>query len=143
MTAGSSTPGRRQRVEGASSKVSGREPRLPEGFIEGRHTPLLSEANLPGPLSAVHRTTVWASLHCAPPHPDYDIDVLEGHRHLHDHQPFTPALFDRWLQVFLDSVDGGWSGANAALAKKRATGMARAMSLRYLGKGAWKPGMTD
>lgn len=71
--------------------------------------------------------------------PDYDIDVLEGHRHLHDDRAFTPELFDRWLQIFLDTVDGGWSGPNASLAKKRATGMARAMALRYLGQGAWKP----
>lgn len=71
--------------------------------------------------------------------PDYDIDVIEGHRHLHDDRAFTPELFDRWLQIFLDTVDGGWSGPNASLAKKRAIGMARAMALRYLGKGAWKP----
>jgi len=71
--------------------------------------------------------------------PDYDIDVIEGHRHLHEHRAFTPALFDRWLQIFVDTVDGGWSGPNASLAKKRATGMSRAMASRYLGKGAWKP----
>lgn len=71
--------------------------------------------------------------------PDYDIDVLEGHRHLHEHQPFTPALFDRWLQIFIDTVEGGWSGPDASLAKKRATGMARAMANRYLGRGAWTP----
>lgn len=250
------------------------EPQLPPGLVEGRHTPLLGEDNLPGQLALVHRTTVWATLHVqrgsvryvdltgpdprdlrlvegdraviapgvdhqiepssdatffvqfyrnpsvpqigepsplpagshrhsgpwvhrgrdldsveeifemvtrqyadvvqddllepyftfGPDHldwqahigsvadywqhvllltPDYDIDVLEGHRHLHDHQAFTPALFDRWLQVFLDAVDGGWSGPNAVLAKKRATGMARAMSLRYLGKGAWKPAAAE
>lgn len=71
--------------------------------------------------------------------PDWDIDVLESHRHLHEHSAFTPELFDRWLQIFLDTVDGGWSGPNASLAKKRATGMARAMAMRYLGKGAWRP----
>jgi hemoglobin len=71
--------------------------------------------------------------------PDYDIDVLEGHRHLHDQRPFTPELFDRWLQIFIDTVDSGWSGPNATLAKKRATGMSRAMANRYLGRGAWKP----
>ena len=244
--------------------------RLPDGLVEGRHTPLFDTATLPEPLAAVHRTTVWATLHvqrgsvryvdlagadprdvrleagdnvviapgvghevepstdavffvqfyrepaatpvgAAPPlpagsgrhsgpwvtrggdldspeeifemvtrqyadvvqddllvpyftfgpgfidwqahiglvtdywvhvillAPDWDIDVLESHRHLHEHQAFTPELFDRWLQIFLDTVDGGWSGPNAALAKKRATGMARAMAMRYLGKGAWKP----
>lgn len=71
--------------------------------------------------------------------PDYDIDVIEGHRHLHEHSAFTPELFDRWLQIFVDSVDGGWSGPNASLAKKRATGMARAMANRYLGSGTWRP----
>lgn len=71
--------------------------------------------------------------------PDYDIDVIEGHRHLHDHRAFTPELFDRWLQIFVDTVDGGWSGPKASLAKKRATGMARAMANRYLGRGAWRP----
>ena len=82
-------------------------------------------------------TDYW--LHVVLLAPDYDIDVLESHRHLHEHRGFTPELFDRWLQIFVDTVDGGWSGPNASLAKKRATGMARAMSMRYLGKGAWKP----
>jgi len=36
-----------------------------------------------------------------------DIDVLEGHRHLHDHRAFTPELFDRWLQIFLDTTVHG------------------------------------
>ena len=39
------------------------EPQLPPGLIEGRHTPLLGEDNLPGQLALVHRTTVWATLH--------------------------------------------------------------------------------
>lgn len=71
--------------------------------------------------------------------PDYDIDVIGDHRHLHEHRAFTPELFDRWLQIFIDTVDGGWSGPNASLAKKRATGMSRAMANRYLGRGEWKP----
>lgn len=243
---------------------------LPPDLVEGRHTPLFDDENLPGPLAAIHRTTVWATLHVqlgsvryvelsgpeprdqrleagdsiviAPrvdhqidpstdatfflqfyrdPHdplfdldppiptashrrsgpwihrerdldsfeeivelvtrqyadvvqdellapyftfgpdhldwqahigavadywqhvllltPDYDIDVLEVHRHLHEHRAFTPELFERWLQIFVDTVDGGWTGPNATIAEKRATGMARAMANRYLGNGAWKP----
>lgn len=250
------------------------EPRLPQGLVEGRRTPLFDGTNVPEPLATVHRTTVWATLHVqrgsvryvdlvgtdprdvrletgdsaviaaevdhqiepstdaaffvqfyrepsdspigrptSPPTesrrqggpwihrgtdldsfeelfemvtrqysdvvqdellapyftfgsghldwqahiesvadywqhvvlltPDYDIDVLEGHRHLHVHRAFNPELFDRWLEIFLDTVDGGWSGPNASLAKKRATGMARAMALRYLGKGAWTPAVDD
>lgn len=71
--------------------------------------------------------------------PDYEIDTIENHRPLHDGAPFTPELFDRWLQIFVDTVDGGWTGINATRAKKRATGMAWAMSVRFLGKGAWTP----
>ena len=82
-------------------------------------------------------TDYW--LHVVLLAPDYEIDVLESHRHLHEHRAFTPELFDRWLQIFVDTVDGGWSGPNASLAKKRATGMARAMAMRYLGKGSWTP----
>ncbi len=71
--------------------------------------------------------------------PGYEIDTIENHRRLHEHDAFTPELFDRWLGVFVEAVDGGWSGPNAHLAKRRATGMARAMANRFLGKGAWRP----
>ncbi len=71
--------------------------------------------------------------------PGYEIDVIESHRHLHDSAPFTPELFDRWLQVFHDTVDGGWSGPKATMANKRATGMAWAMAQRFLGHGVWRP----
>jgi hemoglobin len=71
--------------------------------------------------------------------PDYAIDVIESHRRHHELEPFTPELFDRWLQIFHDTVDGGWVGPKATMAKKRATGMAWAMAQRFLGKGAWRP----
>lgn len=71
--------------------------------------------------------------------PGYEIDTIESHRHLHDAAPFTPELFDRWLQVFEDTVDGGWAGPKADEAKKRATGMAWAMAQRFLGHGVWRP----
>lgn len=71
--------------------------------------------------------------------PSYTIDTIEHHRPIHDRAPFTPELFDRWLQIFHDTVDGGWSGPNAEIAKKRGTGMAWAMAQRLLGKGAWRP----
>ncbi len=71
--------------------------------------------------------------------PDYEIDTIENHRPLHQHDPFTPELFDRWLQIFDDTVDGGWTGTHATIAKKRAAGMAWAMASRFLGKGVWRP----
>lgn len=71
--------------------------------------------------------------------PDYEIDVIEAHRPLHGQDPFTPELFDRWLQIFEDTVEGGWTGPNATRVVKRATGMAWAMAQRFLGKGTWRP----
>jgi len=71
--------------------------------------------------------------------PDYEINVIESHRHSHELEPFTPELFDRWLQIFHDTVDGGWAGPRATIAKKRATGMAWAMAQRFLGQGVWRP----
>lgn len=71
--------------------------------------------------------------------PGYEIDAIEIHRHLHDQHPFTPELFDRWLEIFRDTVDSGWTGPCATSADKRATGMARAMAHRFLGKGIWQP----
>lgn len=71
--------------------------------------------------------------------PDYEIDIIEHHRPLHHHVPFTPKLFDRWLQIFHDTIDGGWTGPCAHTAKRRATGMAWAMAQRFLGHGVWHP----
>ena len=71
--------------------------------------------------------------------PGYEIDVIESHRHLHDRAPFTPDLFDRWLRIFHDTVNGGWTGPKATTATKRATGMAWAMAQRFLGHGVWRP----
>ena len=59
-----------------------------------------------------------------------------------DYTPYYPprcGLRDRWLQIFYDTVDCGWSGPHATTAKKRAAGMAWVMASRFLGKGAWRP----
>ncbi len=71
--------------------------------------------------------------------PDYEIDTIENHRRLHDHSPFTGELLDRWLQIFDDTVDGGWTGPLSISAKRRARGMAWAMAHRFLGPGVWRP----
>ena len=71
--------------------------------------------------------------------PGYDIDVIEAHRPIHDRDPFSPEVFDRWLETFFDTVDGGWVGPQAERAKKRATGMAWSMAERLRGTGIWRP----
>lgn len=94
-------------------------------------------AIVPGvePVENLDRSGPWA-------HRGRDLDTIENHRHLHDTAPFTPELFDRWLQVFHDTVDEGWTGPNATIANKRATGMAFAMAQRFLGHGVWHPSET-
>ncbi|MDZ7678855.1 MAG: DUF1971 domain-containing protein [Acidimicrobiales bacterium] len=71
--------------------------------------------------------------------PDYRIDPIEGHREVHERRPFTEAALDRWLEIFHETIDTGWTGPVAEMAKKRGTGTAWAMAQRLLGHGAWRP----
>jgi hypothetical protein len=57
-------------------------------------------------------------------------------REVEERTLFAPARRDRWLQIFHDTVNGGWIGPNATVANKRATGMAWAMAQRSFGQGA-------
>ena len=89
----------------------------------------MSETRRPAGLTEARRTPLFT----------YEIDAIEIHRHLHDRDPFTPELLDRWLEIFRDTFDSGWTGPSATSAKKRATGMTWVMAHRFLGKGIWKP----
>ena len=71
--------------------------------------------------------------------PDYPVDAIEAHRAVHERRPLTAEALDRWLEIFYETVDTGWSGPNVERAKKRGTGMSWAMAQRLLGKGVWRP----
>jgi hemoglobin len=71
--------------------------------------------------------------------PDYPIDVIERHRAVHERRPFTAAALDRWLEIFHETLETGWSGPNTRRAAKRGTGMAWAIAQRMLGHGVWSP----
>ena len=71
--------------------------------------------------------------------PDYPVDPIERHREVHDRRALTAEALDRWLEIFHETIDTGWSGPNANRAKKRGTGLAWAMAQRLLGHGAWRP----
>lgn len=62
--------------------------------------------------------------------PGYDGRLLAAHAHVHEQQAFEPELFDRWLQLFGDSVDRGWTGPFAIRAKAHAVHMAGVLSRR-------------
>lgn len=44
---------------------------------------------------------------------DYDGNPLRAHARIHEQAPFTDALFTRWLSLFHDTIETGWSGPNA------------------------------
>ena len=71
--------------------------------------------------------------------PDYPIDPIERHRAVHEQRAITGEALDRWLEIFHETVDTGWTGPEASRAKKRGTGMAWAMAQRLLGHGVWRP----
>ncbi len=77
-------------------------------------------------------TGYWAGLLLGGPHDDAD-SVIEAHRWLHDTTPFDEALFERWLEIFDETLDGGWRGIHADRARKRARGIAWAMAQRLTG----------
>lgn len=61
--------------------------------------------------------------------------MIERHRWLHEDAAFDDELFDRWLGTFEATLDDGWSGPLAEVARSRARGMVWAMSKRFLGHG--------
>ena len=82
-------------------------------------------------------TDYWTGILLGTPRPEGD--VIEAHRWLHEHTPFEPSLFDRWLDTFVVTIDAGWEGPYATRAKKRARGIAWAMAHRLMAAEVWSP----
>jgi hemoglobin len=59
--------------------------------------------------------------------PRYERNPLRAHERVHAHDPFHPALYERWLELFDATVDDDFGGPLADLAKRRARRMAQAM----------------
>ncbi len=64
---------------------------------------------------------------------DYEGDPLTTHRNLYRLQPTTPEHFERWLQLFAQSVDELYAGVNAAKMKSHARGIAVVMQEKVSG----------
>jgi hemoglobin len=64
--------------------------------------------------------------------PGYDGYVLGAHQQVHVIEPFAPALFDRWYELFVETVDAGWRGPKADLAKVHAARVASTLARRLL-----------
>jgi hemoglobin len=55
----------------------------------------------------------------------YDGNPFRSHSEVHGRSPFTVAHFERWLQLFAETVDMGWTGPNAVRALELALDVAR------------------
>jgi len=57
----------------------------------------------------------------------YDGRPLRSHERVNDVMPFTAAHYERWLELFTETLHRGWSGPVADTAERRARRMARSM----------------
>lgn len=58
---------------------------------------------------------------------NYEGDPLATHRNIHRMHPTTSVHFERWLQLFEQSVDEMYEGKNATKMKMHAKGIATVM----------------
>ena len=52
--------------------------------------------------------------------PGYDGFILAAHRHVHEIEPLTVDMFDRWYCLWSETIDTSWSGPIAETAKRHA-----------------------
>jgi hemoglobin len=64
--------------------------------------------------------------------PGYEGSPLRAHAPVHERIPFRTEHYVRWLELFVGTVDDGYAGPVADMAKQRARRMARALR-RVLG----------
>ena len=57
---------------------------------------------------------------------------LQIHQQIHHFLPLNKLLFDRWLQLFNETLDELFTGEKAALAKQRSYAIATVMQLKIL-----------
>jgi hemoglobin len=62
--------------------------------------------------------------------PGYDGSILHAHAQVHGLEAFRPEYFDRWLHLFVETVDAGWQGPIAEHAKAHAVRIATMLARR-------------
>ena len=58
--------------------------------------------------------------------PGYAGNPLRAHQLVHEKSAFTDRHFERWLDLFCETIDLGWTGPNTEKAKEFAVRVARA-----------------
>ena len=71
-------------------------------------------------------------------HQNYQGTILGAHRRVHELQPLTADLFDRWYGLWVATIDQGWAGPLAEKAKAHAAKIASSLA-RQLPQISWDP----
>lgn len=65
--------------------------------------------------------------------PGYEGNPFRAHTEVHQRSPFRPEHFERWLQLFRDTVELGWVGPRASHAVAFAERVAQVHQARLVG----------
>lgn len=60
----------------------------------------------------------------------YKGNPMQVHQELHDKSPLNKEHFERWIQLFVETVDEHFKGENAELAKQRAQSISLMMQIK-------------
>ena len=74
----------------------------------------------------------WTAVLLGEPH-QHAVETIEAHRWLHDTEPFDDNLFELWVEILDETLDGGWNGPMTESARRRGRGLAWAMAKRLTG----------
>ena len=66
--------------------------------------------------------------------PGYQGNPFRAHQLVHAQREFTPAHFERWLTLFHETLELGWTGTNVRRALDLADNVARVHSHQLLGQ---------
>lgn len=66
--------------------------------------------------------------------PGYEGNPYRAHLEVHTRRPFTRAHFERWLDLFHDTLDGGWEGPLVEQAKLTGRKVAMVHSNQLIGE---------
>lgn len=66
--------------------------------------------------------------------PGYEGNPFRAHLDVHTERSFTEAQFIRWLDLFHETLDGGWAGPNVEQAKQMGRRVAAVHSNQLIGE---------
>jgi hemoglobin len=65
--------------------------------------------------------------------PGYEGNPYRAHQRVHERRAFTAEHFERWLDLFFETLDLGWTGPNVTRAKALASRVAMVHSKQIIG----------